>query len=84
MSRPRLVPLNTGYRVDAPRDKAPAVVGMRRNVVMVRGEFPQELQRTFTAMETNGNPWNLSRLDRELPAVAGARYNEAGMATVDG
>ncbi len=40
------------------------IVEMRRNVVMVRGEFPQELQRTFTAMETNGNPWNLSRLDR--------------------
>lgn len=40
------------------------IVGMRRNVVMVRGEFPQELQRTFGAMETNGNPWNLSRLDR--------------------
>jgi Fe-S oxidoreductase len=40
------------------------ITDMRRNVVMVRGEFPQELQRTFTAMETNGNPWNLSRLDR--------------------
>jgi Fe-S oxidoreductase len=40
------------------------IVDMRRNVVMVRGEFPHELQRTFTAIETNGNPWNLSRMDR--------------------
>jgi len=40
------------------------ITDMRRNVVMVRGEFPHELQRTFTAIETNGNPWNLSRMDR--------------------
>jgi Fe-S oxidoreductase len=31
---------------------------------MVRGEFPHELQRPFQGIETNGNPWNLSRLDR--------------------
>ena len=40
------------------------IVDMRRNVVMVRGEFPAELQRTFTALETNGNPWNISKQDR--------------------
>jgi Fe-S oxidoreductase len=40
------------------------ITDMRRNVVMVRGEFPHELQRVFTAIETNGNPWNLSRMDR--------------------
>jgi len=40
------------------------IVDMRRNVVMVRGEFPHELQRPFQGLETNGNPWNLSRLDR--------------------
>jgi len=40
------------------------ITDMRRNLVMVRGEFPHELQRPFTGMETNGNPWNLSRLDR--------------------
>ncbi|MBI2392700.1 MAG: (Fe-S)-binding protein [Deltaproteobacteria bacterium] len=40
------------------------ITDMRRNVVMVRGEFPHELQRPFQGMETNGNPWNLSRLDR--------------------
>jgi Fe-S oxidoreductase len=40
------------------------IVDMRRNLVLVRGEFPTELQKPFQAMETNGNPWNLSRMDR--------------------
>lgn len=40
------------------------IVSMRRNLVMVRNEFPHELQKPFQAMEVNGNPWNLSRMDR--------------------
>lgn len=40
------------------------IVDMRRNLVLVRGEFPSELQKPFNGMETNGNPWNLSRMDR--------------------
>jgi Fe-S oxidoreductase len=40
------------------------IVDMRRNLVMVRGEFPHELQKPFQGMEVNGNPWNLSRMDR--------------------
>ncbi len=40
------------------------IVGMRRSLVMVKGEFPHELARPFQGMETNGNPWNLSRMDR--------------------
>lgn len=40
------------------------IVDMRRNLVLVRGEFPNELQKPFQAMETNGNPWNISRMDR--------------------
>ena len=40
------------------------IVDMRRNLVMIRGEFPHELQKPFQAMEVNGNPWNLSRMDR--------------------
>ena len=40
------------------------IVDMRRNLVMVRSEFPQELARPFQAIETNGNPWNISRMDR--------------------
>lgn len=52
-------------------------VDMRRNRVLVHGEFPPELQKPFQAMETNGNPWNLSRMDRaawseglEIPTMA--------------
>jgi Fe-S oxidoreductase len=40
------------------------IIDMRRNLVMVKGEFPHELARPFQGMETNGNPWNLSRMDR--------------------
>jgi Fe-S oxidoreductase len=40
------------------------IVDMRRNLYMVRNEFPQELGRPFQAIETNGNPWNFSRMDR--------------------
>ncbi len=40
------------------------IVDMRRNLMMVRNEFPTELNKVFQAMETNGNPWNESRMDR--------------------
>ncbi len=40
------------------------IVDMRRNLVLVKGEFPHELQKTFSALETNGNPWNLTKMDR--------------------
>ncbi|MBX3230699.1 MAG: (Fe-S)-binding protein [Labilithrix sp.] len=40
------------------------IVDMRRNLVMIANEFPHELQKPFQGMETNGNPWNLSRMDR--------------------
>lgn len=40
------------------------IVDMRRNLVLVRGEFPAELQKPFQGMEVNGNPWNLARIDR--------------------
>jgi Fe-S oxidoreductase len=40
------------------------IVGMRRSLVTMKGEFPNELNKPFQAMETNGNPWNLSRIDR--------------------
>jgi Fe-S oxidoreductase len=40
------------------------IVDMRRSLVMVRGEFPHELAKPFQGMESNGNPWNLSRVDR--------------------
>lgn len=40
------------------------IVNLRRNLVLVKGEFPAELGNPFQAMEVNGNPWNLARLDR--------------------
>ena len=50
---------------------------MRRNLVTIKGEFPQELAKPFEGMEVNGNPWNLSRMDRaawaeglEIPTFA--------------
>jgi Fe-S oxidoreductase len=53
------------------------IVGMRRNLVMIKNEFPHELAKPFQAMEVNGNPWNLSRMDRsawsdglEIPMMA--------------
>jgi Fe-S oxidoreductase len=40
------------------------IVQMRRHLVVMKGEFPQELSKPFEGMESNGNPWNLSRQDR--------------------
>jgi Fe-S oxidoreductase len=40
------------------------IVQMRRHLVVMRGEFPAELNKPFEGMEVNGNPWNLSREDR--------------------
>jgi Fe-S oxidoreductase len=40
------------------------IVQMRRHLVMIRGEFPAELNKPFEGIETNGNPWNLARVDR--------------------
>src|SRR5262249_11744049 len=40
------------------------ITDMRRNLILVKGEFPHELQKPFQGMEVNGNPWNLSRMDR--------------------
>ncbi len=40
------------------------IVDMRRNLVLLKGEFPAELNNPFSAMEINGNPWNIARVDR--------------------
>jgi Fe-S oxidoreductase len=60
------------------------IVQMRRNLVMMRGEFPAELGKPFEGMETNGNPWNLSRLDRaswaeDLPVKRMADHPQAAV-----
>lgn len=40
------------------------IVQMRRQQVVIKGEFPAELNKPLEGMEVNGNPWNLSRMDR--------------------
>jgi Fe-S oxidoreductase len=40
------------------------IVQMRRHLVTMKGEFPAELGKPFEGMESNGNPWNLARVDR--------------------
>jgi Fe-S oxidoreductase len=36
------------------------IVDLRRNLVMERGEFPEQLQATFKGLETVGNPYSFS------------------------
>ena len=40
------------------------IVQMRRDQVMIKNEFPPQLQKPFNGIETNGNPWNISAGDR--------------------
>ncbi|MDH5672547.1 MAG: (Fe-S)-binding protein [Myxococcales bacterium] len=40
------------------------IVQIRRDLVMMKNEFPGELMNPFNGLETNGNPWNLSSMDR--------------------
>jgi Fe-S oxidoreductase len=40
------------------------IVNMRRDLVMMKNEFPAELMNPFNGLETNGNPWNMSQMDR--------------------
>ncbi len=35
------------------------IVDMRRNLVLMRGEFPEEAQGTLRNIENNGNPWGI-------------------------
>ncbi len=53
------------------------IVDMRRNLVMERAEFPDELQNAFRGLETSGNPWSYPADDRlqwtaglDIPTVA--------------
>lgn len=53
------------------------IVDIRRDLVMMQGEFPAELQTAFRGMERAGNPWGLAQDDRmawadglEVPTVA--------------
>lgn len=41
------------------------IVDMRRHLVLTQGEMPAEATRTFQNIERQGNPWGISRKDRE-------------------
>ena len=40
------------------------IVEMRRNLVLIKGEMPAQLNAPLSALDVNGNPWNLARVDR--------------------
>lgn len=40
------------------------IVGLRRNLVMERGEFPQQLQNAFRGLESVGNPYSFDNAQR--------------------
>ena len=40
------------------------IVEMRRQEVMVKNQFPKDLQSAFRGMETNKNPWKMPAMDR--------------------
>lgn len=41
------------------------IIDMRRHLVMTQGKMPAEATRTFQNIERQGNPWGLSKKDRE-------------------
>ncbi len=40
------------------------IVDMRRNLVLMKGEFPEEAQTTLRNIENNGNPWGIGYDER--------------------
>lgn len=40
------------------------ILGLRQNLVLMRGEAPPELHRAFDGMERNHNPWNFPKEER--------------------
>ncbi len=45
-------------------EHVPAIVGMRRSLVMMDADFPAELQPAFANLENNGSPWAFSPTER--------------------
>lgn len=42
------------------------IVDMRRNLVLMKGEFPEEAQSTLRNIENNGNPWGIGFDERAV------------------
>lgn len=45
-------------------EHVPAIVDMRRSLVMMESDFPAEVQPVFGNIETNGTPWAFSQSER--------------------
>ncbi len=45
-------------------EHVPAIIGMRRNLVMMEANFPPELQPAFNDLENNGSPWSFPPAER--------------------
>ncbi|MFC2130048.1 (Fe-S)-binding protein [Bacteroidota bacterium] len=45
-------------------EHVPAIIGMRRNLVMMEANFPQEIQPAFNDLENNASPWSFSPTER--------------------
>ncbi len=45
-------------------EHVPAIIGMRRSLVMMESNFPQEIQPAFSDLENNGSPWSFSPTER--------------------
>ncbi len=52
------------------------IVDMRRNLVLMQGSFPAEVQNVFVNMERNYNPWGIGSSDR------GSWFKEIGVTTM--
>jgi Fe-S oxidoreductase len=48
------------------------IIDIRRERVMMSGEFPKQLQTAFTGMERHGNPWGISA-DKRMEWADGLR-----------
>lgn len=45
-------------------EMVPRIVEMRRHLNMMESSFPPELNKLFTAIERNSNPWSIAQADR--------------------
>jgi Fe-S oxidoreductase len=64
-------------------EHVPAIVEMRRNLIMMEAEFPQELQPAYSNIENNSTPWAFPQSDRanwieemEVPVNTAAEHPE--------
>ncbi len=46
-------------------DQVPRIIELRQNLVLMRGEMPSELNRTFKGMEQHSNPWGINAEKRD-------------------